>query len=152
MHCGESNAVVVKSSKIIVRWVIQAALCVSMKVLVVDDNRDAASTLSMLVEMVGHEVRTAFDGIEALVEAARFLPDVVLLDLGMPRMDGFEACRQMRAQPWGVKMAVIAVTGWGNEADRLRTKQVGFDHHLVKPVEPDVILSTLDSLERQAGP
>ncbi len=143
---------VVKSIKIIARWVIQAALCVSMKVLVVDDNRDAACTLSMLVEMVGHEVRTAFDGIEALVEAARFLPDVVLLDLGMPHMDGFEACRQMRAQPWGVKMTVIAVTGWGNEADRLHTKQVGFDHHLVKPVEPDVILSMLDSLAQQAGP
>lgn len=106
----------------------------------------------MLLEMVGHEVRTAFDGIEALAEAARFLPDVVLLDLGMPRMDGFEACRQMRAQAWGAKMAVIAVTGWGTEAHRLNTKEAGFDHHLVKPVEPDVILSTLDSLAWQAGP
>lgn len=124
----------------------------SMKVLVVDDNRDAASTLSRLIEMVGHEVRTAFDGIEALAQAARFLPDVVLLDLGMPRMDGFEACRQMRAQPWGAKMAVIAVTGWGIEPVRLKTKGAGFDHHLVKPVDPDVILSTLDSLARQARP
>jgi CheY-like chemotaxis protein len=117
-----------------------------VKVLVVDDNRDAASTLSMLLEMVGHEVRTAFDGIEALAEAATFFPNAVLLDLGMPRMDGYEACRRMRAQPWGENMAVIAVTGWGDESARRRTKEAGFDQHLVKPVEADVILSTLDAL------
>jgi DNA-binding response OmpR family regulator len=117
-----------------------------LKVLVVDDNCDAANTLCVLLEMVGHEVRTAFDGIEALAEAARFIPSVVLLDLGMPRMDGLEACRRLREQSWGEKMAVIAVTGWGSEADRIRTKEAGFDQHLVKPVEPDVILSTLDRL------
>jgi CheY-like chemotaxis protein len=84
--------------------------------------------------------------VEAVDTAARFYPDVVLLDLGMPRMDGYEACRRIRAQPRGAHMALIAVTGWGNEADRIRTKEAGFDLHLVKPVEPDAILNTLDTL------
>lgn len=123
-----------------------------MKVLVVDDNVDAALTLSMLIEMVGHEVRTAFDGLEALDVAARFLPEAVLLDLGMPRMDGLQACRRLRAEPWGAPMAVIAVTGWGNEADRLNTLEAGFDQHLVKPVEPDIILALLDRLASGAHP
>jgi DNA-binding response OmpR family regulator len=117
-----------------------------LKVLVVDDNCDAASTLSMLLEMVGHEVRIAFDGIEALAVAARFFPNVVLLDLGMPGMDGLETCRRLREQSWGEKMAVIAVTGWGTDSDRGRTKEAGFDQHLVKPVEPDVILGLLAGL------
>src|SRR6185369_16195020 len=78
----------------------------AMKVLVVDDNHDAATSLSMLVDMLGHEVRTAYDGVEALDMASQFVPDVVLLDLGMPRMDGYEACRRLRAQPWGAHMTV----------------------------------------------
>jgi CheY-like chemotaxis protein len=119
-----------------------------LKVLVVDDNCDAANTLSMLLEMVGYEVRTAFDGIEALAEAGRFFPNVVLLDLGMPRMDGLEACRRLREQPWGAKMAVIALTGWGSESDRRRTTKAGFNQHLVKPVEPDAILGLLNGLAR----
>jgi CheY-like chemotaxis protein len=115
---------------------------------VVDDNRDAATTLSMLLEVVGYEVSTVFNGAEALAEAAEFFPDVVLLDLGMPQMNGFETCRRLREQPWGKTMAVIAVTGWGDEADRSRSKEAGFDQHLVKPVEPDLLLSTLDALAR----
>lgn len=117
-----------------------------MKVLVVDDNHDAAITLSMLVELLGHEVRTTFGGEEALAVAGGFLPDVVLLDLGMPGMDGYEACRRIRGQPWGSKMAVIAVTGWGQDEDRRKTTLAGFDRHLVKPVEPALIVRTLDSL------
>ncbi len=116
-----------------------------MKVLVVDDNEDAASSLSMLVELLGHEVRTAYDGVQALDLATGFHPDVVLLDLGMPRMDGYEACRRLRAQPWGAGMTVFAVTGWGREDDRRKTQQAGFDGHLVKPVAPDVIARTLSS-------
>jgi CheY-like chemotaxis protein len=121
-----------------------------MKVLVVDDNHDAATSLSMLVDLLGHEVRTAFDGVEALDLASQFNPDVVLLDLGMPRMDGYEACRRLRAQPWGAHMTVVAVTGWGREDDRLRTEMAGFDQHLVKPVAPAVIASMLNGAGPQA--
>lgn len=117
-----------------------------MKVLVVDDNFDAATSLSMLVELLGHEVRTAYDGTEALDLASQFCPDVVLLDLGMPRMDGYEACRRLRAQPWGADIAVVAVTGWGQERDRRETQLAGFDQHLVKPVAPEVLESTLNGL------
>ena len=117
-----------------------------MKVLVADDNRDAAVSLSMLVELLGHEVRTVFGGEEALAVAADFRPQVVLMDLGMPGIDGYEACRRMRAQPWGLTMAVIAVTGWGQEEDRRKTVLAGFDEHLVKPVEPALIVSTLNSV------
>lgn len=114
-----------------------------MKVLVVDDNHDAAVSLGMLVELLGHDVRTAYDGVEALNVAAEFHPDVVLLDIGMPRMDGYEACRRLRAQPWGANIRVIAVTGWGQEHDRHRSQQAGFDEHLVKPVAPAAIANIL---------
>ena len=117
-----------------------------MRVLVVDDNCDAAISLSMLVELLGHEVRTAYDGVEAVAVAGEFQPTVVLLDLGMPKMDGYETCRRLRALPWGVDMAIVAVTGWGREDDRHKTQLAGFDHHLVKPVAPDVIERTLGDL------
>ena len=87
---------------------------------------------------------------EALDLASQFNPDVVLLDLGMPRMDGYEACRRLRAQPWGAKMTVVAVTGWGREDDRLKTEMAGFDRHLVKPVAPAVIATMLNGSGRQA--
>jgi CheY-like chemotaxis protein len=118
----------------------------TMKVLVVDDNQDAATTLSMLVELLGHDVRTAHDGMEALDLAAAFVPDVVLLDLGMPRMDGYETCRRIRAQPWGANVRLVAVTGWGGEEDQSMTRLAGFDRHLVKPVPPALIIQTLDEL------
>jgi CheY-like chemotaxis protein len=110
-----------------------------MKVLVVDDNHDAALSLAMLVEMLGHEVRVAYDGVEALEAAGEFHPELVLLDIGMPRMDGYETCRRLRAQPWGASARIIAVTGWGQENDRRLSQQAGFDEHLVKPVAPTVI-------------
>jgi CheY-like chemotaxis protein len=118
-----------------------------MKVLVVDDNHDAATSLSMLVTLLGHDVRTGFDGVEALDLAGEFHPDLVLLDLGMPRMDGYEACRRLREQPWGAEAVVVAVTGWGRDDDRRRTQLAGFDQHLVKPVAPDAIVSILSKLE-----
>jgi CheY-like chemotaxis protein len=117
-----------------------------MKVMVVDDNTDAATSLGMLVELLGHDVRTAFGGEEALEVAGAFHPEVVLMDLGMPGMDGFEACRQMRDQPWGTKMTVVAVTGWGQAEARRQTTLAGFDQHLVKPVSPALIASTLQEL------
>ena len=120
-----------------------------MKVLVVDDNHDAATSLSMLVSLLGHDVRTGFDGVEALDMANEFHPDLVLLDLGMPRMDGYEACRRLRAQPWCAQTVVVAVTGWGRDDDRQRTRMAGFDRHLIKPVAPDVITGILKEMGPQ---
>ena len=115
-----------------------------MKVMVVDDNHEAANSMGMLVEAFGHEVRTAFDGEEAFVVARAFHPDVMLLDLSMPRMDGYEVCRRMRLQPWGTKITMVAVTGWGQAEARTKTALAGFDLHFVKPVAPDLIASTLE--------
>jgi CheY-like chemotaxis protein len=106
------------------------------RVLVVDDNTAAADMLSRVVRMLGHEVRTAGDGQEAVHLAAEFRPDVVLMDLGMPVMNGFEAARHIREQPWGRDIFLIALTGWGQDEDRRRTQEVGFDRHLVKPADP----------------
>ncbi|MFO1430108.1 MAG: PAS domain S-box protein [Candidatus Competibacteraceae bacterium] len=116
------------------------------RLLVVDDNRDAATSLSLLLEVIGHEVAIAYDGLEAVTAAATFRPDIVLLDLGMPKLDGYEAARRIRAQPWGKQMILIAVTGWGQEGDRRRTQEAGFDYHLVKPVDPDALEKLLAGL------
>lgn len=116
------------------------------RVLVVDDNKAAAELLGMVVRMLGHEVRTAGDGQEGFEVAEVFLPDVVLMDLGMPRMNGFEAARKIREQPWGQQMRLIALTGWGQAEDKQRTKEAGFDHHLVKPAEPAELQRLLASV------
>jgi len=118
------------------------------RVLVVDDNQDAAQMLSLLLTMLGKEVKTANDGIEALQVAAEFLPEVILLDLGMPRMDGYEAARCIRKEAWGKDMVLIALTGWGEEDDKRRTIEAGFDHHLVKPVEPSILEKIFSDLPR----
>ena len=110
-----------------------------LKILVVDDNRDAAETLSMLLELKGHAVRRAYDGENALQVAEGFRPEMVLLDLGMPKMNGYEACRRIRDQEWGAHMTLIAVTGWGQEDDRRKSSAAGFDGHLVKPVDPETL-------------
>jgi PAS domain S-box-containing protein len=110
-----------------------------LRVLVVDDNRDGAESLSLMLEMVGHEVQTAYDGVEAVQRAESFRPDVVLMDVGMPRMNGHEATRRIRSQPWGQDMTIIALTGWGQSSDRALSRGVGCDGHLVKPVSlPDL--------------
>lgn len=118
-----------------------------LRVLVVDDNVAAAKMLGMSVKMLGNEVRTAGDGQEAIEIAADFQPDVVLMDIGMPRMNGYEAARYIRQQPWGQKMFLIALTGWGQEEDKRQTMEAGFDHHLVKPAEPDELQELLASVE-----
>jgi len=104
------------------------------RVLIADDNYDAAEVLAALLELRGHEVRIAHDGVEALEAGDALNPDLVLLDLGMPKMDGYEAARQMRLRAWGERATIIAVTGWGQQHDRDRTAAAGFDAHLVKPV------------------
>jgi signal transduction histidine kinase/ActR/RegA family two-component response regulator len=116
-----------------------------LKVLVVDDNHDAAESLSMLLQLKGHEVRMAYDGENAVQLAADFRPHTVLLDLGMPKMNGYDACRRIRDHEWGAQMTLIAVTGWGQEEDRRKSTDAGFDGHLVKPVDPEA----LDELSTQ---
>jgi DNA-binding response OmpR family regulator len=115
---------------------------------VVDDNRDAADSLGMLLRMSGNEVYTAHDGLEAVEAAATFRPDVVLLDIGLPKLNGFEAARRIRAQQGGAAMLLIALTGWGQEEDRRRTKEAGFDHHITKPVEFNVLQKLLTDTTR----
>jgi two-component system CheB/CheR fusion protein len=109
------------------------------KILVVDDNRDSATSLALMLQLMGSETRTAHDGLEGLEVAAVFRPDVVLLDLGMPRLNGYDTARRMREQPWGRTAVLVALTGWGQESDRARSREAGFDHHLVKPVEPALL-------------
>ena len=104
------------------------------RILVADDNSDAAGALSLRLELAGHDVRTAHDGLEALAVARAFQPEVVLLDLGMPSMDGYETARHLRRLSWGKQARLIALTGWGQQQDRVRTAEAGFDVHLVKPV------------------
>ncbi len=122
-----------------------APLTTSGRVLVVDDNRDGAESLSLLLQTLGYVTRTAHDGIAAVEAAREFRPDIALLDIGLPRMNGHDACRRIREQPWGRDMILIAVTGWGQREDQLRSQAAGFDHHLVKPVRPDDLINLLAS-------
>jgi CheY-like chemotaxis protein len=117
------------------------------RILVVDDNEDAANSLAMLLRMKGHDVRTAFDGIGAVDVAAIYKPDVILLDVGLPRLNGFDAARRIREGDHGKDVVLIALTGWGHAEDRRRSKEAGFDHHLVKPADPQVLESVLNSLD-----
>jgi CheY-like chemotaxis protein len=117
------------------------------RILVVDDNRDAADSLALMLRLAGHDTRTAHDGLEAVQAAATFGPGVVLLDIGMPRMNGYEAARHIRQQPWGKNIVLVALTGWGQEEDKRRTFEAGFDHHLTKPVEPAALEKLLAGLK-----
>jgi PAS domain S-box-containing protein len=105
------------------------------RVLVVDYNRDAAETLGMMLTLMGNDVRTASDGLAAVEAARDFRPDMILLDIGLPKLNGYDACRRIRQEPWSKGMVIVALTGWGQEEDRRRSLEAGFDHHLVKPIE-----------------
>jgi len=122
---------------------LSAVAVTRRRVLVVDDNRDAAETLAAMVGLLGHEIRIAYDGAEAVATAEAWLPEVILMDIGMPRLNGYEAARQIRAAGWGREMLLIATTGWGQDDDRRRTREAGFDYHLVKPVEQTVVQELL---------
>jgi len=104
------------------------------RILVVDDNRDSAASMATMLRLLGNEVRIAHDGVEAIELAEPFRPQVVLMDVGMPRLNGYDATRRIRAQPWGRDVVVIALTGWSQEVDRAKSKEAGCDGHLVKPV------------------
>ncbi|HEY0134667.1 MAG TPA: PAS domain S-box protein [Nannocystis sp.] len=122
------------------------------KILVVDDNRDSASTMEIMLELLGDEVRTAHDGLDAITVAEAFRPELILMDVGMPRLNGYDATRRIRERPWGEQITIVALTGWGQEADRARSKAAGCDGHLVKPVSlPDLeqLLADLTRPERR---
>ena len=113
------------------------------RVLVVDDNRDAADSLSMLLAARGHEVRVAYDGLEAVGSAIAFQPDVVLMDIGLPKLYGYDAARRIR-DARGKDVLLVAITGWGQDEDRRRSREAGFDFHLTKPVDPEAIVRLID--------
>jgi len=119
----------------------------SLRILIVDDNQDGADSLAMVLKMMGNDARTAYDGKEGVELAEEFRPEVVLFDIGMPKLNGYEACRLIRKQPWGRKVIVIAVTGWGQDDDRQRSHDAGFDHHMVKPVDPQAVMKMLAVLQ-----
>ena len=119
------------------------------RILIVDDNPDSADSLAMLLQIKGYEVGTAYDGEQAVEAAGTLRPDVVLLDIGMPKLNGYDACWRIRQQPWGQGMFLIALTGWGQEEDRRRTEEAGFNQHMVKPVDPAALMKLLASLSAE---
>jgi CheY-like chemotaxis protein len=125
----------------------------SLRVLVIDDNRDAAASLAMLLETTGAEARVAHDGAQGVIEYEKFRPLVVLLDIGMPGMDGYEVARRLRVLPAQPRACLVALTGWGQEEDRRRVREAGFDHHLVKPadiLELQTLIAAIQEAPRQA--
>jgi len=117
------------------------------RILVVDDNRDGADSLSEVLKMMGNDTRTAYDGQAGVDAAGEFRPDVILLDIGLPKLNGYEACRRIREQAGGNGVVLIAVTGWGQDDDRRRSRVAGFDHHMVKPVDPQALMKMLAGLD-----
>ncbi|MEO8465281.1 MAG: ATP-binding protein [Gammaproteobacteria bacterium] len=128
-----------------------APISIRRRVLVVDDNQDSATSLAMLLGMKGHETRTANDGIEAIEIANEFRPQLVLLDIGMPKLNGYETARLMRQKEWGRRALLVALTGWGQETDRARSSDAGFDAHLTKPVDFAVVQRLLTTMSASEG-
>jgi len=121
------------------------------RILVADDNNDALESLATLLQLSGHEVYTAANGAVALESAEQNRPEVALLDIGMPKLDGYEVARRIRAQPWGQRITLVALTGWGQDSDRRRSQEAGFDSHLVKPLDLDKLTELLASLPSAAS-
>jgi len=120
---------------------------VSLRILVVDDNRDSAESLVMMLKMKGHVTHAAYDGEAALGAADEFQPEVILLDIGLPKLNGYKVCEILRARPRGRDIVIIAQTGWGQTEDRQRTRDAGFDHHLVKPIDPSGLIALLETID-----
>ena len=116
------------------------------RVLIVDDSDDGAESLAMLLQFDGHETHKAHDGVSAIEAAERLKPDVILLDIGLPRLNGYEVCSRIRQTTWGKGLTIVALTGWGQEEDRDRSTGAGFDAHMVKPVDHDVLMKLIASL------
>jgi CheY-like chemotaxis protein len=117
-----------------------------LRILVVDDNEDSAESLALLLKISGHEVEMANDGMAAVEMATSFAPEVILLDIGLPKLNGYEAARAIRERPNGGSINLIALTGWGQEEDRQRSKDAGFDGHMVKPVDHVELMKRLEDL------
>jgi CheY-like chemotaxis protein len=115
------------------------------RILVVDDNRDAAESLMTLLEIAGHDVRFTLDGEAAIAIAERFRPDVMILDLGMPTVSGYDVARRIHDRPWGKQVYLVALSGWGQEDERLRTRAAGFHAHFVKPIAPEALSRALEA-------
>ena len=118
------------------------------RILVADDNRDVVESFQIMLRILGHEVQTALDGEEAIEKAEQFRPDVIVLDVGMPMLDGYETASRIRQRPWSRDVVLIAVTGWGNDKDKLKSAEAGFDVHLVKPVDATTILEALEQMDQ----
>ena len=116
------------------------------RILVVDDHRDSATSLAMVLDVMGHLTRTAFDGPAAIEAAERFRPDLIFLDIGLPKLDGYDTGRRIRAEPWGRDVVIVALTGRGQPEDKRRSAEAGFALHLVKPVDPDELERVLTDL------
>jgi CheY-like chemotaxis protein len=127
---------------------VMAAAFPRKRILVVDDNRDAADSLGMMLELLGAQVRVAHNGDEALEVFSRYDPAVVLLDIGMPGMDGYEVARLLRHRFPEHDATIVALTGWGQDSDRQRAREAGFDHHLIKPAEMTTLQALLGSLHQ----
>ena len=125
--------------------------CPERRILIVDDNRDSADSLAMLLDITRNKTYMAHDGVEALEAIEKHRPEVVLLDIGLPRLDGHEVCRRVREHPWGKNIVIIALTGWGQEDDRRKSEEAGFNGHLVKPVDYDKLLELLSSLTARSA-
>jgi len=130
--------------------VSQTTTLASCRILIVDDNRDAARSLALLFELAGNETHTAHDGQEAVDAAARLRPDVILLDIGLPKLNGLEACREIRQHPWSKSIVIVGLTGWGQDDDRQKSREAGFDAHLIKPADFGEITRLLDKLRPMA--
>jgi CheY-like chemotaxis protein len=122
------------------------------RILVAEDNDDAAEMLEVMMQMMGHEVKVVRDGLEALDAAAEFKPQVMLLDIGMPKLNGYDTARRVRQQQWGKNITLIALTGWGQEKDKQLAHEAGFDIHLVKPIDPKILQELLTSPDQLRRP
>jgi PAS domain S-box-containing protein len=130
----------------------EPAATLARRILIVDDNKDGARSLAMLLKLFGHETEIAHDGFKALEAAERLRPDAVLLDIGLPKLNGYEVCRRIRAQPWGKDLMLIAVSGWGQEDDLQKSRDAGFNHHIVKPVDHDILMKLIAALPASTNP
>ena len=133
-------------ASVVAPLVSAGAARMARRILIADDNNDALESLATLLELSGHEVFTATNGGTALQSAERHLPEVVLLDIGMPLLDGYEVAKRIRAQPWGQRITLVALTGWGQDSDRRRSREAGFDSHLVKPLDLETLTDLLARL------
>jgi CheY-like chemotaxis protein len=125
-----------------------AATGSSRRILIADDNPDVLESFELMLQLLGHEVMTAVDGLEVLEKAEQFWPEVIVLDVGMPKLDGYETARRLRQQPWGRDAVLVALTGWGTEKDKKQSAEAGFNIHLVKPVDAPTIMKHLEKFDQ----